>query len=155
MENKKALSAANAAVARNLAKLEVIRPRIAKRHEEYQARRKAQQEALESLEGPSLGDQRYPKRRSFEKATLDAGQNRSLAAKLAQREVQRRDSARRSVRPKEGDRTRGLWVDWGNERRRTESEPDDDLSRQLQEVAKLQEGHRTQNFSVSGHIMAV
>ncbi|KAF2278331.1 uncharacterized protein EI97DRAFT_456749 [Westerdykella ornata] len=151
-ENRKALSAANAAVARNLAKLEVIRPRIAKRHEEYQARRNAQRMALEMLEGldaknESLAEKRYSKRRSFERATLDAGQNRLLAAKLAQREVRRRDSARRTVRSQEEDRTGGLWVDWGNEGRRSDSETDDDLSRQLQEVARLQDEHKTQNFS--------
>jgi STAM-binding protein len=170
-ENKKALAAASAAVHRDLAKLELLRPRIAKRHEDYRARRKAQQEALEALEGRGAHSHSFAheldsfpiqkadlKRQSYERTPLEAAQNRSLAARLAQREVWRRDHARRSGRqaavPEEGDyhrRTGGMWADWEREMR-PESREDDDLSRQLQEVARLQEGHGTPNFSVCvGH----
>ncbi|KAF2661632.1 hypothetical protein K491DRAFT_586941 [Lophiostoma macrostomum CBS 122681] len=166
-ENKKALKAAKDAVLRDLEKLEVIRPRIAKRHEEYQERRKAQLKALEALEGrhdastlprelDGLSLQRSrAKRRSYEKATLDAGENRSLAARLAQREVRRRDAARRSVRQagvseeeEHERRVGGVWGDWEKELRRESNEVDDDLSSQIQEVARMQNGHQeTPNFS--------
>lgn len=167
-ENKRALQAANAAVSKDLAKLEQIRPRIAKRYDEYLGRRKAQREALEALEGKtgllpqelealSL-DPAYPKRQSYEKTTLDGGQNRSLAAKLARREVTRRDTARRSVRKagvsgeqEQERRSGGMWVDWEKQFRRDSSDYDDDLSKQLQEVARLQNGHKAPNFSVSSH----
>jgi STAM-binding protein len=168
-ENKKALKAAKDAVLRDLEKLEVIRPRIAKRHEEYQERRKAQLQALEALEGRTdantlpreldgLSLQRSrAKRRSYEKATLDAGENRSLAARLAQREVRRRDVARRSVRQagvseeeEHERRVAGMWGDWEKELRRDSNEVDNDLSSQIQEVARMQNGHKaTPNFSVS------
>ncbi|KNG52615.1 endosome-associated ubiquitin isopeptidase [Stemphylium lycopersici] len=53
-ENRKALNAATAAVNRDLKKLEDIAPRIKKRHEEHEARRKRQQDALKSLEGSTI-----------------------------------------------------------------------------------------------------
>ncbi|RAR09508.1 STAM binding protein [Stemphylium lycopersici] len=137
-ENRKALNAATAAVNRDLKKLEDIAPRIKKRHEEHEARRKRQQDALKSLEGSTIrlvpqeldGQPTHPPpstRRSFDsRPAIDARaqENQSLAARLAQREVQRRDTVRRGVRQhavSEGD----------------------DLSNQLQEVARLQQnGHR-------------
>jgi STAM-binding protein len=167
-ENKRALSAANAAVRRDLAKLEVIRPRIAKRHDDYLARRRAQREALEALEGRGAFGNNLPQeldglslhqtpfgRVSFEKATLDAGQNRSLAAKLAQREVRRRDIARRSTRlsgvsdeEEQQRRSGGMWGDWDKKLSETTSEAEDDLSQQLQEVARIQNARKPPNFSV-------
>lgn len=167
-ENKKALRAAKEAVLKDFEKLEVIRPRIAKRHEEYQARRKAQLEALQALEGQNaahalsneldglLLHRSRAKRRSYEKPALDAGENTSLAARLAQREVRRRDAAQRNVRQagvseeeEQERRTGGMWGDWEKELRR-ESNDEDDLSSQLQEVARIQNGHKVSpNFSVS------
>ncbi|KAF2266175.1 hypothetical protein CC78DRAFT_459838 [Lojkania enalia] len=166
-ENKKGLQAAKNAVQSDLEKLEVIAPRIRKRHSELVERRRAQQKALEALEGQharieefpqELDGQivdRAPKRGSFTKTTLDAGENRSLAAKLAQREVRRRDAARRSVRQagvteeqEQERRTGGMWGDWEKELRRESSEADDDLSAQIQEVARIQNGQRAPpNFS--------
>ncbi|KAJ4290923.1 hypothetical protein N0V90_010119 [Kalmusia sp. IMI 367209] len=164
-ENRKALAVATAAVGNDIQKLEEIRPRIKKRHEEFQARRKAQLKALESLEGKgarlspgldglSLAD-RTVHRRSYEKQTLDAEGNQSLAAKLAQREVRRRDAARRSVRQagvsEEEEmerRTGGVWGDWEKDFRHQSAEADNDLSAQLQEVARMQQnGHQASNYS--------
>lgn len=167
-ENKAALKAANLAVQHDLLKLEEIRPRIAKRHDEYLERRKAQQKALEALEGRGADEhelaqeldglalnQGQRKRQSYEKASLDAGTNRSLAAKLALREVRRRDAARRSVRQagiseeqEQERRTGGMWGDWEKDLRRESDEMDNDLSRQIQEVARIQNGQQAPNFSV-------
>lgn len=164
-ENRKALNAATAAVSRDLKKLEEIAPRIKKRHEEYEERRRRQKESLRSLEGQGLGalpqeldglaiQDRGPKRRSFDsRPTIDARslENQSLAARLAQREVRRRDTVRRGVRQhgiseeeEHARRSGGTWDSW-------QQGPDgDDISNQLQEVARLQQnGHRTSYSSVS------
>jgi len=169
-ENRKALGAATAAVGSDLKKLEEIRPRIKKRHAEFQERRKVQLKSLESLEGrdaslarefDGLGlNQRAVavggNRRSYERRTLDAEGNQSLAAKLAQREVKRRDAARRGVRQagvseeeEHERRTAGVWGDWETELKRQSQEGEDDLQSQLQEVARMQQnGHHAPNFSV-------
>ncbi|KAF2444362.1 hypothetical protein P171DRAFT_432413 [Karstenula rhodostoma CBS 690.94] len=162
-ENRKALSAATASVGSDIQTLEDIRPRIKKRHEEFQARRKTQQKALQSLEGKGVplvsqeleGPSREAHRRSYEKETLDAVGNQSLAAKLAQREVKRRDAARRSIRQagvseeEESERrTGGVWGDWEKELRHQSVEVDGDLSAQLQEVARMQQnGYQAPNYS--------
>lgn len=166
-ENRKALSAATAAVGSDIQTLEDIRPRIKKRHEEFQARRKIQQKALQSLEGQNVrlgsqehGPSRAGYRGSYEKQTLDAVGNQTLAAKLAQREVRRRDAARRSVRQagvsEEEEierRTGGVWGDWETELSHQSVEADGDLSAQLQEVARMQQnGYQAASYSVSGSL---
>jgi STAM-binding protein len=163
-ENKKALGAATVAVSLDLKKLEQIRPRIKKRHAEYQERKKA----LKALEGrdatlprdlDGLGvepRQAGRNRASFARQTLDAEGNQSLAAKLAQREVKRRDAARRGVRQagvseeeEQERRTAGVWGDWETDLKRQSREGDDDIQSQLQEVSRLQQnGHKAPNFSV-------
>ena len=167
-ENRKALGAATAAVGSDLKKLEEIRPRIKKRHAEFLERRKAQQKTLESLEGRNANlvheldglelnnNTARRSRRSYERPTLDAEGNQSLAAKLAQREVKRRDAARRSVRQagvseeeEHERRTAGVWGDWETELKRQSQEGDGDLHHQLREVARMQQnGHKAPNFSV-------
>ncbi|ORY12693.1 STAM binding protein [Clohesyomyces aquaticus] len=164
-DNKKGMALARAAVNDDLAQLEVLAPRIRKRHAEYTERRRQQQEALEALEGRGA---RLPQdfdglsvgsgareRRSYGKTKLDGGENRSLAAQLAQREVRRRDAARRSVRQagvseeqEQERRTGGMWGEWEKELRRESDEVDGDLSRQIQEVARMQQnGQKAPNFS--------
>lgn len=167
-ENRKALNAATAAVNRDLKKLEEIAPRIKKRHEEYEARRKRQQETLKSLEGKSgnpipheSDGQLYTsgsRTRSYDsRRTIDARaqENHSLAARLAQREVRRRDANKRSVRQhgvSEAEelvrRSGGAWDSWHDELAQQAGDRDD-ISNQLQEVARLQQnGHRTSYSSV-------
>ena len=97
---------------------------------------------------------RGPKRRSFDsRPTIDARslENQSLAARLAQREVRRRDTVRRGARQhgvseeeEHARRSGGTWDSW-------QQGPDgDDISNQLQEVARLQQnGHRASYSSVS------
>jgi STAM-binding protein len=165
--NRKALEAATTQVYSDLRKLETIAPRIKKRHEEFQERRRKQQDALKALEGPggrkmpqeldgrSIQDRRSQRRSYDSRPTLDAQENQSLATRLAQREVRRRDTARRSVRQhgvseeeEQQRRTGGRWESWQEDL----AQDDDrgDLSSQLQEVARLQQnGHRTSLSSVS------
>ncbi|KZM22608.1 Ubiquitinyl hydrolase 1 [Ascochyta rabiei] len=163
-ENRKALSAATAAVRGDLKKLEQIAPRIKRRHEEYQERRGRQLESLkvlggknaktlpQELDGLSVQD-RAPRRTSYgERPALDARNldNHSLAARLAQREVRRRDVHRRGVRQagvseeeEQERRTGGVWGPWDDEYAR-HSRPEDDLSSRIQEVARLQrDGQQT------------
>ncbi|KAF9701349.1 hypothetical protein EKO04_000590 [Ascochyta lentis] len=166
-ENRKALSAATAAVYSDLKKLEQIAPRIKRRHEEYQERRRRQLEALKALEGKgaktlpqeldglSVHD-RASRRTSYgERPALDARNldNHSLAARLAQREVRRRDTQRRSVRQagvseeeEQERRTGGVWGTWDDEYAR-HSRPGDDLSSQIQEVARLQRDGQRASYS--------
>lgn len=170
-ENRKALNAATAAVSRDLKKLEEIAPRIKKRHEEHEARRKRQQEALKSLEGKSIRlvpqelDGQAINPRSYDsRRTIDARaqENHSLAARLAQREVRRRDTLKRGVRQhgvsaeeEQVRRSGGAWDTWQDELVQ-QGGHGDDLSSQLQEVVRLQQGdHRTSYSSVSqGPVMS-
>jgi hypothetical protein len=171
-ENKKALGMATATVMKDLKKLEEIAPRIKRRHEEYQERRGRQLDALKALEGKGAKNlpqeldglsiqERGSKRRSYDsRPALDARaqENHSLAARLAQREVWRRDSARRNVRQhgvsEEEElerRSGGRWDSWQDELA-GQGTDGDDLSKQLQEVARLQQnGHRTSYSAVGCH----
>jgi hypothetical protein len=99
------------------------------------------------------------KRRSFDsRPTIDARslENQSLAARLAQREVRRRDTIRRGVRQhgvseeeEHARRSGGTWDSWQNQLGQ-QGLDGDDISNQLQEVARLQQnGHRTSYSSVS------
>jgi hypothetical protein len=155
--NRKALNAATQTVYSDLKKLETIAPRIKQRYEEYQERRRKQQEALKALEGRNLPQEldglsiqdRASKRRSYDsRPALDAEEHHSLATRLAQREVRRRDTARRSVRQhgvsedeEQQRRTGGRWESWQDD---LGGDDRGELMNQLQEVARLQKnGHRT------------
>jgi hypothetical protein len=166
-QNKKALNAATTTVYSDLRKLEKIAPRIKKRHEEFQERRKRQQDALKSLEGSGARNlpqeldglsiqHRGSKRRSYDsRSVLDASENHSLATRLAQREVRRRDTARRIVRQagvsEEEElqrRTGGRWESWQDDLAHDDGRGD--LQSQLQEVARLQQnGSNGQQASYS------
>ncbi|KAF2000336.1 hypothetical protein P154DRAFT_522540 [Amniculicola lignicola CBS 123094] len=163
-ENKLPLKVARQAVIHNLAKLETIKPRIDRRHAEYVERRRTLRDALETLEAQGQHAATLPQeldglavdrhRSTYDRPTLNAEENRSLAAKLAQREVKRRDAARRNVRQagvseeeEQERRTAGMWEDWEKGLHRESSEEDTDVSRQLQDVARLQNGHQTPSYS--------
>ncbi|KAH7394002.1 hypothetical protein DE146DRAFT_114319 [Phaeosphaeria sp. MPI-PUGE-AT-0046c] len=157
-QNRKALNAATITVYSDLKKLETIAPRIKKRHEEYQERRRRQQDALKALEGKgaqSLSQEleglslQERQRRSYDsRPTLDAQEHQSLATKLAQREVRRRDAARRSVRQhgvseeeEQRRRTGGRWESWQEDFAHDDNSGD--LMSQLQEVARLQQNGKS------------
>jgi len=166
--NRKALNAATAAVYSDLKKLERIAPRIKQRHDEHQDRRRRQQDALKALEGRGLRSvprepegvsvqERASKRTWYDAArpALDAQENQSLATRLAQREVKRRDTARRSVRQhgvseeeEHVRRTGGSWDTWQDDL--AQGAGHDDLSSQLEEVRRLQQnGHGMSQSTVS------
>lgn len=164
-ENRKPLAAATATVMSDLRKLEGIAPRIKKRHEEYMERRKRHSEALKSLEGKteaslaremdglSILDRKM--KRYYARPTLDARaqETQSLAARLAQREVQRRDTVRRNTeqygvgeRDEAAPRSGGRWESWQDEQVGPGGDAGD-LSRQLQEVARLQQNGARDSYS--------
>ncbi|KAF2198969.1 hypothetical protein GQ43DRAFT_442868 [Delitschia confertaspora ATCC 74209] len=164
---RKALRAAQKIVQSDLNRLDQLKPRIRKRHAEYLERKKKQREALralegrgdisstlsEKLEGLSVSNRERDQRNSYEKTTLDAGKNRSLAAQLAQREMRRRDAVRRNIRQsgvseeEEHERRKGsLWGDWDKDLNQTPDDGDDDLSRQIQQVGQQREAMRHQNY---------
>jgi hypothetical protein len=107
----------------------------------------------QELDGLSI-QERASRRTSYERPALDARNldNHSLAARLAQREVRRRDTQRRSVRQAGVERrTGGVWGTWDDEYAR-QGRPGDDLSSQIQEVARLQrDGRRTSHSQVGIH----
>ncbi|OCL01687.1 hypothetical protein AOQ84DRAFT_401672 [Glonium stellatum] len=132
-----ALLDANNVVKKDLAKLEQLKPRIEKRYAQYledKDRRNADKVILKPLERggqntegltDDMGQASIYLRRisdpelSGQKQTLDAGENRALAAKLAHKEIRRRDTARRAVRQagvseaeEQERRVGGLWGDW-------------------------------------------
>jgi len=144
--NRKTLHAATQTVYSDLRKLETIAPRIKKRHDEYQERRRKQQDALTALEGRNLAHAHTHAQEldgASTRPTLDAQEHHSLATRLAQREVRRRDTARRSVRQhgvseeeEQRRRTGGRWESWQDE---LGGDDRGDLMSQLQEVARLQQ----------------
>lgn len=143
-ENRRALAAATATVMSDLRKLEDLAPRIKQRHDDYCERRARQLAALQTLEVTDRKDKQAEsenglslareldglsildrKMRKYDaRPTLDAHahETQSIAARLAQREVQRRGTARRGHEPT--DQRAGT----------------SHLSEQLQEVARLQQG---------------
>jgi STAM-binding protein len=154
----------------DLKKLEQLAPRIKRRYEEYQERRGRQLEALKALEDKSAKTlpqeldglsihEKAPRRTSYgERRALDARNldNHSLAARLAQREVRRRDTQRRSARQagvsekeEQERRTGGMWGAWDDEYAR-QIRPGDDLSSQIQEVARLQRDEQRASYSQVG-----
>jgi len=135
-ENRRALAAATATVMSDLRKLEGLAPRIKQRHDDYCERRASQLVALQKIEGMGESESGLGlaqeldglsildrKMRKYDaRPTLDARahETQSLAARLAQREVQRRDAARQGHEPADHVAEAGR------------------LSEQLQEVARLQ-----------------
>jgi STAM-binding protein len=170
-QNRIALAAANKVVSSDLEKLEVLKPRIETRYAIYQehvARQRTQHAALQRREGePDMGGlvdgmgraSLRPGHRSdmasFDhKTSLDAGENQNLVAQLAQREIRRRDTARRAVRQagvseeeEQERRTGGLWNDWESGLNRPSAPREEsDLARDIVEAGRwresVQNGHR-------------
>lgn len=166
-----ALVDANKIVKRDLAKLEQLKPRIEKRYTLYsedQARRTAKKAKLKSLGGrgqdiegltDGMGQASIHSRQISDptlfdqKQTLDAGENRALAAQLAYKEIRRRDTARRAVRQagvsEAGEQERragGLWGDW-EKALSTHGEKDeaDQLSRDIIEARRRRDAVNNRN----------
>ncbi|KAF2084525.1 putative endosome-associated ubiquitin isopeptidase [Saccharata proteae CBS 121410] len=111
-KNREALREANRILKQSLAKLEVMRPRINNRHErylEYKKRRERERKERESQRGAAFGQDeidglsshaRGPSEPALDSSrqALDAGANRELAVKIAHKEIQRRNAAKKTVR---------------------------------------------------------
>src|SRR5436305_12291481 len=114
------LAEAQGEVQKNLERLDVLRPRINNKYEEY-VRHKREAEARRAVvqaERNPYDGQVYDALVPYSGQHLEASQNSELAISMAQREISRRAAAR-SVR-----------------------EDDDDLSRQIQQVAAHAERQR-------------
>ena len=108
-ENRLALAEAEKEVARSLARLEVLKPKINKRYDDYvrlvrrrDLPRATPEHGVETLK-PITGDE-IQRHSSPEPAPdelrreLAAGENRDLAVKIAHKEIQRRETVRRTTR---------------------------------------------------------
>lgn len=146
---------------RNLARLEALKPRINKRYERYtqlardREARKASSQARESAGQTSNTSLRHPSSDYAlvgNKQHLEAGENKELAVKLAQKEISRRATARKATRQagisQEEERRRRIAGDWGNwDKPLTDrsGRGDDDLSQRLQAVRARVEPRRVQD----------
>lgn len=136
--------AAEKEVKKNLGKLEVLKPRINKRYERYvQLMRERDsrklplqafpvQESREVIPDPALAGVAEP---------LEAGENRDLAVRLAQSELNRRATARiskgslgPSAEDLESRRAAGVWGDWDSQLKPDTRTNDLDLSQRIQNI---------------------
>lgn len=133
--------AAEKEVQKNLTKLEVLKPRINKRYERYtqlmrerQSRKQSSEanffpEPREKLSDPALTGVAEP---------LEAGENRDLAVRLAQSELSRRATVRKT-NGHSGDfgderRAAGVWGDWESALKTNDQSGDRDLSQRIQHI---------------------
>ena len=162
-EQETALRDARRTVLVNLERLETLKPRINKRYARYEEALSKRQERQRELskrhttQMDGIGVSEEMRRMSLSRKgssswfddnsqqSLDAGTNRDLAVRIAKKEIQRRDVARRAVRqagvsPEEEQdrRTGGLWSQWEDElaTNTTRSNSVDDLSQQIIETRR-------------------
>ncbi|KAJ5114998.1 hypothetical protein NUU61_000757 [Penicillium alfredii] len=143
-KDRKALVAAEKEVQKNLATLERLKPRINKRYERHaQLLRERQSRKLparptvvaeprERVTDPALAGVAEP---------LEAGENRDLAVRLAQSEITRRATVRRSKgqsgpSSEEGNNRRaaGVWGNWESALDTDKRPADRDLSQRIQDI---------------------
>lgn len=164
-ENRTALALAEKEVAKSLAKLEVLKPRINKRYERYeqlmkdrQARQTAEaaKRAATSSSGPGIPDVDSHRRMSSDPAlagateTLAAGENRELAVRLAHKEIRRRAVARKATRQagisdevEQERRAAGLWGNWEEAfAKDDQSQDSESLSQQMRHIRLQVDGNR-------------
>ncbi|KAJ5119769.1 hypothetical protein N7448_010438 [Penicillium atrosanguineum] len=134
-ENRKTLVAAEKEVAKNLVKLEVLKPRINKRYERYTQlmRERQSRKVSESVILPE--QQKRPADAALTGVVepLEAGENRDLAVRLAQSELTRRATLRQS-QSDEGRRAAGVWGNWETALKADNRTGDRDLSQRIQDI---------------------
>ncbi|KAE8386408.1 hypothetical protein BDV23DRAFT_142320 [Aspergillus alliaceus] len=143
-KNRKSLTEAEKEVSRNLETLEILKPRINKRHKRYTELMNDRQ-----ARSPSLGTshttpgQQQPQDPALVGVAepLEAGENKDLAVQLARTEINRRATARKAIRqvgiPTEEEqhrRTAGVWGNWESALNKHGQDTDNDLSRRIQDV---------------------
>lgn len=142
--DRKALIAAEKEVAKNLATLEALKPRINKRYERYT-------QLIRERQSRKLSAEAHAPVESWDKSAdhaltgvaepLEASENRDLAVRLAQSELTRRATVRRSkeASSRSGDdshshRAAGVWNDWDRPVRTSSRPGDRDLSQRIQDI---------------------
>ncbi|KAI9822364.1 MAG: hypothetical protein M1827_000083 [Pycnora praestabilis] len=163
-ENRLTLAESKGAVKTNLAKLEVLKPRINKRYEKYEAiirernvRRGAsakERGEIYSHQSTESDTSSFPSSKDGDPAVagasrpLAAEDNKDLAVQLAHKEIKRRQTARRATRQagisedeEHERRTAGVWADWEDALARDSQVRDDsDLSGNLWETRRRMDG---------------
>lgn len=157
VQNRSILLQAELGVQNSLAKLEILKPRLNKRHQRYEQllRDRDARRALENSSGvvhqynPSTHDDFGSHRNSaadpaMARGTkaLDAGDNGDLAVKLARSEIRRRATARKASRQagisEEQERERraaGIWGNWEEAFTKDDQrDHQDTLSQQMQDL---------------------
>ncbi|MCJ1310997.1 hypothetical protein MMC25_004667 [Agyrium rufum] len=164
-DNQKQLLRAEKEVMQNLAKMEILKPRINKRYDRFEQMvadrdtRRAS-EASEKQRAPSMGDSAMYRQMASDPATagsqtVAAEDNKELAVQLAQTEAKRRATVRRKLRQAGTPGEAAQYESVASERnglqgaKARDDDPDDDeaLSRQMQNVRLQMDGKRPQNGS--------
>jgi len=136
-KDRKSLVAAEKEVAKNLVKLEVLKPRIKTRYERYTQLMRERQSRKLSSEPAVLPDQQE---RPADPALtgvaepLEAGENRDLAVRLAQSELTRRATVRQSEGDEGQRRAAGVWGNWETTLKADNRTGDRDLSQRIQDI---------------------
>ena len=145
-DNRRALVAAEKEVKKGIEKMEVLRPRINKRYENYskliRERQSRRSRGTSPNSVPDLGQAPPDPALAGVAEPLEAGENRDLAVKLARNEISRRATARRATRQagisQEEARSRRAAGVWDNTKPFVKDVPEteNDLSSRIQEVRK-------------------
>ncbi|KAJ5614417.1 hypothetical protein N7528_008071 [Penicillium herquei] len=133
-KDRKALIAAEKEVEKGLAKLEVLKPRINKRYERYtqlMRERDSRKLALEPALVPEQPERPADPALSGVAEPLEAGENRDLAVRLAQSELSRRATARKT---EDNRRAAGVWGDWETALTTDRRSADNELSQRIQDI---------------------
>jgi STAM-binding protein len=143
-QDRKALVAAEKEVEKNLSKLEALKPRINRRFERYtqlMRERGFRKQPLQARIDPEPRDQIPDPALSGVAEPLEAGDNRDLAVRLAQSELNRRATARSSkgapgpsAEELESRRVAGVWGDWDSQLRPETRPGDQDLGQRIQNI---------------------
>lgn len=152
--NRKPLLQAEREVKVTLQKLEVLKPRINRRYERYMQSMYERKPVSSSQRNDSLTAQgQRPADHALVGVAqpLEAGENRELAVKLAQREIGRRASVRRAMdagTSREEAHTRraaGVWGHWEEDLNKDKPAVADDLTRRIQQVRMNIDQVQTEN----------
>ncbi|KAI9750214.1 MAG: hypothetical protein M4579_006562 [Chaenotheca gracillima] len=161
-ENRPGLEQLERSIPHVLDKLGDLKPRITRQYERYQKAMKDREARRASQTTDSTHNEfahhrnsgaarRAPSDPAIAGAstTLNAGENRELAVRLAQKEIRRRETARRSTRQagiseaeEHERRTGGVWGDWEEALADDGDSQGDDLQRRMHNVHhRVQEPH--------------
>lgn len=151
-ENRLALEAMERTLPKTLHRMEMLKPRISRRYEEY-VRHLQEEETRRAAVARRNGypDDDRPSEREFPPAkrfsttasrSLAAGENRDLAVQLARGEIRRRETARKATRQagiswaeEQARRTAGVWGNW--EEALARDADVDDLQPRVREARRL------------------